>query len=380
MPKLHLAIADKDESYVESVVGYIANNYPQRFRVSYFTKYEHLINYFANNEKSLDILLLCPQWYSQSIPKDIIDTPIILAEGSTDKAFGDWQVINKYQIGSKLINNIINCFAQSNPDIYYKHGSDKKTKIISVYSPIGGCGKTTIAVGCSINSAQGDNSVFYLNLEELQSTPYFFDCESKENLSNILYYIKEEKKNIGLKIEGIRNKDYQYDIHYFSPPDTVIDINETSPNEIHHLIHQLKTSNNYDRIFIDMPTNINEKSISTLRQSDQIILVLSYEDVSMHKIAGFMKELDMLSKRNELDINEKITIVLNKAPFNKNSQIGISDCNGKPIEVQIPIIEEPITISKDNYRKALNRDYNYSIKELLKRVNQKLELQRDNVI
>lgn len=378
MPKLHLVIADNDEAYVESVVGYIAKNYSQRLRVSYFTNYEHLINYFLSNEKKIDILLLCPQWYSESIPMEMIDTPIILSGGILDTSFEDWEIINKYQIGNKLVRNIINCFAENNPNRCYISDLDKKTKVIAVYSPIGGCGKTTIAVGCSINSAERGNSVFYLNLEEIQSTPYFFYCDSKVNISNVLYYIKEKKKNLALKIEGIRNKDYQHDIHYFSPPDTIVDINDTTPDEIHSLIHELKISNSYDEIFIDMSTNMNEKNIPILKYSDQIILVLSHEDLSMSKAHVFMNELDMLSLRNDLDIYHKLTIILNKSSLDNKSKVDRLNINGKSIEVEIPIINEPIIVSKHTYRKELKAEYNDSIFELLRSINQKLELKSDN--
>lgn len=379
MPKLHLVIADKDEAYVESITNYLAKNYPQRFRVIYFTESEYFVNYFSNNKKMIDILLLCPQWYSSSISTTMINTPIILTRGVLDKVIDGWEVINKYQKGNKLVSNIINCFAERNPNRCYISDHEKKTKVTAVYSPIGGCGKTSIAVGCSINSSESGNSVFYLNLEEIQSTPYFFNCEASRNLSNIIYYIKEKKKNITLNIEGIRNKDYQYNIHYFSPPESIIDMNETTGDEIHSLIHELKISNNYDEIFIDMSTNMNDKNIAVLKYSDQIIMVLSHEDLSMSKAASFMKEIEILSQRNDLDIYSKLTIILNKSSLNKNPQVERLNINNKPIEVEIPTIDEPITISRDRYRKELKTEYNTAIEKLLRRVNQKFELKNDEI-
>ena len=45
-----------------------------------------------------------------------------------------------------------------------------KTKLVSVYSPIGGAGKTTIAANACINCAREGMKVFYINLETIGST------------------------------------------------------------------------------------------------------------------------------------------------------------------------------------------------------------------
>lgn len=372
MPKLHMIIADEDEAYVEGITKYITNNYSQRFQVTCFTEEEYLFKYFLNNKRGADILLISPEWYSDSLPMEMINTPIILSKGVLDYEINDWEVINKYQVGNKLVSSIINCFAERNPDKYYTVDGEKKTHVIAVYSPIGGCGKTTITVGASIREAENGKAVFYLNLEDIQSIPYFFNCETKQNLSNMLYYIKEKKKNITLKIEGIRCVDFQYNIHYFSPPDSIIDLNETSPDEIQFLLNELKAVNNYDTIFVDMSSKLDDKNISILKASDQIMLIINPDDFSMIKTASFMKELEILSKRNKINFNEKITIVLNKYSPNGDMRLPELNFNGKPIAVKVPIIFEPFTIYKDNYRKELKPEYKAAVDELLRKVEEKL--------
>lgn len=372
MAKLHLVIGDIDEAYVESIANYITDNYSQRFQVTCFTKREFLFDYFSKNKKRIDILLLSPELYTDSIPMEMINTPIILSRGILDVEISDWEVINKYQKGDRLISNIIDCFAERNPNKYCIMDGEKGTKVIAVYSPIGGCGKTNIAVGMSIRSAEIGRAVFYLNLEDIQSTPYFFDCETRQNLSNMLYYIKENKRNITLKIEGIRNTDFQYNIHYFSPPDNIMDLNETSPDEIQSLIQELKISNNYDVIFIDMSSSMDDKNLSILQLSDQIILINIHESLAMEKTRYFIKELDMLSKRNKVDLLEKTTIILNKYTANNMVKIEGLDLAGKSIEVKIPMVQAPIALGKNNYNKELKSKYQEGIDELLRRVDQRI--------
>ncbi|MCG8538978.1 MAG: AAA family ATPase [Clostridia bacterium] len=368
MSKIHLIIADRDEAYVESIVNYIMNNYSQRFQVSSFTEEQYLLDYLLKNKKNIDILLICPQWYTDLIPREEVSTLIILSDGMMSKEVKNCPVINKYQKGNRLIGNIINCFAESNPDKYYIVNNEKKAKVVAVYSPLGGIGKTSVAVGLSVKSEERGKSIFYLNLENIQSTPSFFHCESSQNLSNILYYIKEKKKNISLKVEGIRCVDSRYNIRYFLPPDSIVDLNEATPNEIQYLIHELKISKDYDFIFIDMSSNMDEKNISILKASDQIILLLSQEDIGITKIESFMNELDIFSKRNNIDLSEKMTIVENKCKAKETLKKEI-DLKGKSIEVKIPKVYEPFILCEDRHRKDMKAEFENAVEKLLEKIN-----------
>ncbi|SHK07409.1 AAA family ATPase [Paramaledivibacter caminithermalis] len=368
MAKLRLIIADNDKAYVESVSNYIINNYSHRFQINSFTEEQYFLDYISKNNINIDILLICPQWYTDLIPKEKICISMILSEGIFNDEVIDCEVINKYQRGDKLVSNIINSFVEKNPNKYYIEHNSKRSKVIAVYSPIGGMGKTSIAIGSCLKSAQEGRSVFYLNLENIQSTPRFFDCESSQNLSNILYYIKEKKKNITLKIEGIRCKDSQYNIHYFTPPDSCIDLNETSINEIQYLINELKTTNDYDDIFIDTTSILDEKNKSVLMLSDQVILLVGQDDLSMTKLNLFVRELDILSKRNDLDLSNKITIVLNKYIKGKAQQIKELNLWGKSIDVKVPDVYEPIYIYENSFRKGMKREFKNAISEILTRI------------
>lgn len=365
MPKLYLVIADKDEAYVDGISNYILNNYSHRFQVRSFTQKEYLLDHLSSNERNIDILLLCHDWYNDSILKKV-HTPILLLEGIMIDDISDCQVIKKYQRGDKLVSSIINCFAESNSNNHYISDSNKKAKTIAVYSPIGGIGKTSVAVGASIKSAEYGKPVFYLNLENIQSTPNFFDCQGNKNFSNILYYIRDKKKNIILKIEGIRCVDSKYNVHYFTPPNTSIDLNETTVEDIKYLIDTLRLSNDYDKVIIDMSSIIDEKNVSILKDSDEIILVIGLEDLSITKTNFFIQELKMISKRSGVDLLGKTTIALNKYSQNKIAKIKELELEDKDIKVKIPeIFEMPIGFDSTSDRVFIRKEFAYSIVKLL---------------
>lgn len=365
MPKLYLIIADKDEAYVEGVSNYILNNYSHRFQVRSFTQKEYLLDHLSSAGRNIDILLLCHDWYNDSILKKV-HTPILLSEGIIINDISDCQVIKKYQRGDKLVSSLINCFAESNPNNHYIPDSNKKAKVIAVYSPIGGIGKTSVAVGTSMKSAEHGKPVFYLNLENIQSTPNFFDCQGNKSLSNILYYIRDKKKNIILKIEGIRCVDSKYNVHYFTPPDTSIDLDETTVEDIKYLIDTLRLSNDYDKVIIDMSSIIDDKNASILKFSDEIILVIGLDDLSITKTNLLIQELKKISKRSGIDLLKKTTIVLNKYSQNKITKIKELELEDKNIKVKIPEISKtPIGFDSISNRVFIRKEFEHSIVKLV---------------
>jgi len=57
----------------------------------------------------------------------------------------------------------------------------------------------------------------------LPATTAYFDAHgSGENLSNVLFFLKENNKNLALKIEGSRSIDSTTGVHYFLPRRTFL--------------------------------------------------------------------------------------------------------------------------------------------------------------
>jgi len=90
--------------------------------------------------------------------------------------------------------------------------------VVAIYSPIGGSGKTTVAVNSAVHCAKKGLEVFYLNLENFQSTPLYFNCKKERNLSELLRCLKQGR-NVAAKIRQIKQKDADYGVHYFVPPE-----------------------------------------------------------------------------------------------------------------------------------------------------------------
>lgn len=338
MARLNLVIADMDEAYTESIVNYLMSSHSQRFQVSSFTQKELLYDFLIRENKKTDILLICPEFYSDSLPKDRVTSIIFLSSGRLSEEVPDCGCVNKYQHGEKLISDVINIFSEKCKSISLNNTGSKATKVAAVYSPVGGSGKTTLSTCMAKQCAKQGLQVFYLNFESIQSTSFFMDSRGDQGLSGILFFLKENNKNLQLKIEGTRLADSGSNVHYFLPPDSMFELEEIEPDEIKRLINELKAMGQYDIIFIDMSSALNSRNLAVMEACDEIFLVFPQDAVSCAKAEIFEKELDILKKRKNLDISDKITIVLNKYNSHMALEIDTVSIVDKSISYYIPIV------------------------------------------
>ncbi|SCY84540.1 AAA family ATPase [Alkaliphilus peptidifermentans] len=311
--KLNLAIVDSDTDYLRALEHYLMNNFSQRFHVSFFTQIEYLWEVLDKEDHRIDILLINPLMYTEAIEKSNIKLIILLIEGILSTTLDGFPYIKKYQLGNQIAASILNLYIETYPNQYLKPEDKAKTTIIGVYSPVGGSGKTTIAILASYIHAQRGKSVFYLNLENVPSTAVYFEDMKSQNISNLFYYLKNKKKNILLKIEGVRQFDTTLGIHYFPPVERLADFEEISWEEIVLLVNTLKESNQYDYIIIDFDSGINMKKWNQISLCNRLLLVLNQDISSQIKGNSFIKEIDRFSADEELFSKDNIQLVINKA-------------------------------------------------------------------
>ena len=367
MTRLKLIIADTDETYVESIVGYFMLNYSQKFQVSSFTDKKCLIEYLSDESNSIDILLIDSSLYSYEIPRKNIATVVLLTAEKANSESTEYYTICKYQQGDKIVSDIFNIYAQKDEDDFVSVTGEKKTKLVAVYSPIGGAGKTTVSTSCAIQCAQKGLDIFYLNLEDFQSTALFCDCKGEHTLSNILYYLRDNSKNLQLRIEAAKLIDHEYNLHYFCPPESLLDLQDSKPEELKTLLNQFRSMGQYDIVFVDMSSSFDDRNISILDACDEIMLVLPQDAVSDIKVELFSNEMDILKKRKGIDFSNKINLVLNKYNSYMALEVEAVSVCGNSIEYYIPAVPGMMAIKGNNRLMDLQGNFTESIEELIER-------------
>ncbi|HEX3030146.1 MAG TPA: AAA family ATPase [Clostridia bacterium] len=342
MTKLNMIVADSDDAYLRGITGYMLAKHSERFTISGFTNSQHLNDFLSSGNHKVDILLVSPDIYQEEFQKHKITLIAILSSGRLPQEYRNCEIINKYQLGENLISNVINLFSEKSTEIIV-HGGEKKTKVISVFSPIGGSGKTTIAYGCALKYAQNGLKVFYLNFENVPSTAAFFESGTS-NLSHILYYLKAKNKNLPLKIEGIKMEDQYSGIHYFAPPARLTDMQDIQPEEYSRLISVMREMSVYDVIIADMSGILEKNNLTVIKESDEVLFVVTPEISSYIKASSVISELEEIYQDGKDNILSRFTIVLNKHFEGAATDIENLKIGGKGIEVKIPKVSPLVTM------------------------------------
>lgn len=345
MSRIKMLIFVRDEEYSKCLTDYLIHNCSQRFEV---VAWSEELSYGENEPMNtrVDILLLEEGLAIPARKSMEIGIVITLTEGKelnqenqlnqkNQEKQKNQGVINKYQCGTVLLNQVIRIYAENNPQHCIIPTEGKRTKAIAIYSPLGGAGKTTIAVALSIQAAWEGKSVFYLNLENTASTYLYFDGVQENSLSNVLYYLKQTRGNITTIIEAAKCIDPHYGISFFKQPTSVLDIKESLSKEIGLLIQLIVGTGQYDNVFIDMSSCIEQNNLAVLDAADEILMVCTHEEISELKTSIILNEFEMLEKSKHYHILDKVHIVMNKCEGSPNSEEGDKYC-GKNIMIRVP--------------------------------------------
>lgn len=179
--------------------------------------------------------------------------------------------------------------------------------------------------------------------------------------------MKDKSKNLQLRIESAKCIDGEYNIHYFCPPESLLDLQDSKPEELKTLLGELKSMGQYDIVYVDMSSSFDDRNISILDSSDEILLVLPQDAVSDIKIDLFSNEMDILKQRKGIDFSDKINLVLNKYNSYMALEVETVSVCGNSIDYYIPVVPGMMAIKGNNRLMDLQGHFTESIEELIER-------------
>ena len=128
-----------------------------------------------------------------------------------------------------------------------------KGSLIGVYSPIHRIGKTKFAMELGKEFAKKE-PVLYLNLEEYAGNDFYFHDRTGQTLADLLYYARQEKGNLGLRISMMAGQDE--DLDYILPMPYVQDLQEVFAEEWLKLFNRILENCIYGKIILDLGDSV----------------------------------------------------------------------------------------------------------------------------
>lgn len=310
--KLKLAIADSDYKYIDSFTNFISSNYSKKFNLTSFTRADIFTEYLKNSYENIDILLLTREFLSESENLlENINIKVLLSDGVASSDDQNYHIIHKYQAVDNIIAQIMEVFTEKK-SIKNISLDGKKTKLVSVYSPIGGVGKTSVSLALAAKLAEYGTSVMLISLEGLGS--FFAPLLGTGTcaLTNVMLGVLDNSESIIYKTESNKTFDNRYGFYYLEPPECFRDITDVNSKELNTLFTKFKNSGKYDYIVVDMESKADNSIFSVFNHSDSIIFVTSPEPLSYYKTQSFIKQFKKIDLADQSDLVEKFFPVVNK--------------------------------------------------------------------
>lgn len=306
--KINLLIADSDSVYLERVSKYIQEKHTQ-FELYSFSSAEYLDEYLKAPNVKVDILLCSDDLFSPTVQGADAAVKAVLSDGTYD-AYTEYEHINKYQKAENIITAIQIKYAEITGRTDSLAGKPKDSRVVGVYSPVGGSGKTTLAVAVGKALAEQNRKVLYLNYECICSTADFF-MTNNSGMSEVYLAAMSSNTNAGLKVIANKVNDSVTGVDFVGCAESMLEFNELSADNLANIIKQTDELNEFDYIIVDFDSTLSADKFKLLSICDKIIMPFTLSPLSVTKMNCLMKEREMHGEVG--DIVSKAVFVANMA-------------------------------------------------------------------
>lgn len=321
MKKIRIVIADPNTQYMDSLAAFMrTSDEASKFILTFFSNRENLNSYIKQGE-NIDIVLISPEIYDENLRIDKQATLIFLEDDQIESRDDKVKTVYRYQRLNQLVSNVLSIYYEENITANQLLARSKETKVISVYSPVGGTGKTTIATNLSKQLALTGAKVFYLNLETFNSTRLYFTSEEDDPTLQIFYYVKTSTTQLSSKIEALKKYDPYSMVDYFDLEVSADEMLEITGKEVKKLINGIVDTGSYDYVIVDLDSSLHERNKSILIECDQIIWPLNNDAQSFFKSNAFLEEEEKLIGKENV-IKDKMLVIVNQYEGSLNDSLG----------------------------------------------------------
>ena len=298
MGKPKVILADTDETYLAPLELKFLDELGDIIDLEIITDKSYYESYFSCSQNA-DVLVVCEELYSRELKKqNSIQNVFVLTENTNETSDDSPGVrsVFKYTNIKEIYSQIM---AISQIETIAK--KTKETTVVLVYSPSGGVGKTTIALGICSCIAQSFKKALYVNAERISTFQHWMF-----NLSSIPKEIYAEFSSGGDDLFNRTKHVLRTELFDYLPPfGAALSSISVDFSIYEEFVKSAKLANEYDIIVIDTDSVFDSAKASLITLANKVILVV---DQSKSTIFS----MNMLMKNMSCNDIEKYLFVCNK--------------------------------------------------------------------
>ncbi|MGL4655771.1 MAG: AAA family ATPase [Sarcina sp.] len=290
MNKINMVVVDQDERYVTAIEYIFVEKSRDIIDLESITDLRYLDEFFSV-PREIDILIINERLYSDNIKRQAISNIFLLSEElpkNDDTGVLNLYVLYKYSSVRDIHNEVMN---KSKLD---KVRRTNETKIITVYSPGGGTGKTTVALGMAGAISSSNKKVLYVNTETLQNFNYFINREAFINnvkFENLFINRDEELINYFSEVKG----EHKFD--YLLPFRQSLSGVGIGLNEYLFFLERIKEMKKYDFIIVDTSSDFTIEKSKLMGESFRVLVVTTQSLNDTYKLNSLKQNIDCTNER-----------------------------------------------------------------------------------
>lgn len=325
MAKPFVVVADKNEEYASSLEFTLLEKFDDRIELEVITEEEYFYSFFLK-ERVIELLIVSEELYSSELLENNIALLAVLKEKIVEDKQKNPRLceIFKYSSPNMVCSQIIeNNITLSRLQII---NGGSETKVIVVYSPIGGVGKTSLALGISACVVKKKQKVLYIDAEEMNTFQFYL--KDKSTISN--------KDGIALRLQEtdlyqqIKKLIRTEEMDYLPPFQVLLSALNLDVFIYSRIIESVKASGEYDFIVVDTDTVLGEGKAKLFSLADKIVLIGKQGAYSEYVMDVLKQNLDYVGE-------DKITFVCNQ--YQKAKEYATEEAKSK-IDVYVSKIED----------------------------------------
>ena len=319
---IQLVIGDRDNGYLTRLQSYLEKNYFEEMEVVSFTDPSYLQKYLEDSQA--DVVLLDENFGLD--PAEIAgkSSVVVLSEAAGVRPDGI-PVIMKFRKPSVLYKDILNLYAENARPAAAPARQEGASagggaqvrrggKVHMLLSFSGGTGVSTVAAAAARAFQFLDGGTFFLNLERFGSSSLFFSGEGSYNFENVLYALKGDSRDLGLKIKSSVRTD-ESGVDFLEPVSVPAYMMEMNGEDMITVVNCLKSMPEYRHIVVDLDFTLDQNAKQTfqlLDLADTITVISDGTRTANEKYRRTMETIDVMDLETKKNVIRKMSLLYNR--------------------------------------------------------------------
>ena len=281
-----LLVIDRDYGYIRQLESEMIRRFGSRVRIHIITDLAYLENYLRT-PRDLDLLLIDPELYDTYFQHyEIRHVGFLFRRG--EEGFSPEEE-------EEIFGQLEAWLAEEMPKPSERPIPLEKPepKVIAVYSPIGGCGKSLVTLALGRKLRKLDQTVLVVGCDSLQSFSVFLHTERYAD-ANLAEKLKEPDEDSYWRI--LQNID-QEEVSYLLPFEKIMPSLGIGTEELKTLLGLLREKKDFSYIILDLGTSLDEQTLALMEESDAYILLAEASEVSNKKLKRLQNNLSLLPNK-----------------------------------------------------------------------------------